>query len=566
MLTSWQPIMSFQPPSDEQFNRVLTHLQNDNPDTRRKAISWLARSGKTEAIRPLEWTASSDPDEGIREHALKAINHLKKGSAAPSFGGGREDPTISRETVVMPAVRPSGSGSLRDLRRADPRKGTGSLQDPKRRTTTGSLLDATRGSGTGTGSLRQNQQPETDDVYDPYSEDAAANKTGWNPYSVENRPRTGRLRDKPDGDASSRKTLLTQAVRADDDGGKIDIRGTGSYFASKEEELASVIEGYEVYPYQDPNSPDYVSRDNYEQSRSLVQQAYNALVHEDAIAEIIRPLGRALELDKNVWKEEAMKSVVEEVMDTLSYNDALDVLRDRDLREDYIKRRRKQDRFGLKMVVGWGRIAADAAILFAIALIGMFAILALVDNRADFLRSRLAANANYQASVRLNGLSEAAIQFEAVATTFDTHTYGSLLAFSLIWAVAITLLTVLGTLLTHGILSLSTGAGRITETLTNMLNPLYWVLGISCVVGVFALFVFFPRSASGLNGSVTTLRVLAGAMVVLPFGAVVQQQVRWMARLHEVGQGLSAIAVVLGLGVAIGGSLVLATLVPPFAL
>lgn len=71
-----------------QIDQAIKLLRSQDRDKRRKAISFLAKSGETKALKALAWSHKNDPDPDLRELARKGGNYLKRQMENNSPAGG----------------------------------------------------------------------------------------------------------------------------------------------------------------------------------------------------------------------------------------------------------------------------------------------------------------------------------------------------------------------------------------------------------------------------------------------------------------------------------------------
>jgi hypothetical protein len=87
--------------------RIVEALKSRDPEERKKGVRALGQMLSSEALRYLATIFKSDPDQGVRELAVKAGRHVKKMRAAGDWVGHDADKDVRFGTTEMAAV-PSG--------------------------------------------------------------------------------------------------------------------------------------------------------------------------------------------------------------------------------------------------------------------------------------------------------------------------------------------------------------------------------------------------------------------------------------------------------------------------
>jgi hypothetical protein len=90
--------------SDQNIQHYLDILRSADPARRREAIIALGKSGDKRALKPLSEIYKNDPDESLRELALRAGRHIQKKVTAAVADSG----TLSYERTDKPASESEG--------------------------------------------------------------------------------------------------------------------------------------------------------------------------------------------------------------------------------------------------------------------------------------------------------------------------------------------------------------------------------------------------------------------------------------------------------------------------
>lgn len=467
--------MSTNARNELQFRRVLAHLDHDDPTIRRRAIEWLAKHKNPAAVKSLTWVAKTDPDQEVRTLAHRAAAY------------------ITNQTQTVPAVTDTPR-QTQVIRKLDPNK----VQRQQSETKPLKKLDRSK---------IQRQQSETKPLQSSHA---------TKPFILD------------DTELELESVDVTPPPVASKPEPK---RQTG-YFESVQDIVASVVEDYEVYDYENPDAG--ISRQDWEMARTLVGNAYTDHVHNRPIAGL-KKLGRALDLDPKVQHEEATQKAVLALTDNLSYEQALAMLFDAKQRAAYITRREKQQ-VGLSMFSTPWDVVLQTLIFAVIQIVGLAGLLNIWAWRSGQLMSMLDANRDYSAFVRLNGVDPAA-SYRPMANMLMTHDAVSLTYLALrVGGLAVVALFAVHTL-AHLVSRYGmNGTAHYTESMTNLFTLPSVMTAMVYGLGIILLYVVYPQSFVAVQ-QVWPLWILRGALVLLAVPALITvwMQSEKIGHLHDIG-------------------------------
>jgi tetrahydromethanopterin S-methyltransferase subunit F len=529
---------------DDRFNRVLTHLQSEDAQLRKRAINWLAKSGRNEALRPLEWTAQSDPDPTVRHSAQLAIDMINSDKAQVASS------SQARQTVQTPVVRPDqpATGETTPSSMKDLRRGTGLLRpptEPKRDPKPANRRPPTAPR------RPSSSQPGQTQVLRPPTE-----------------PRRTTDATKPDTDAS-RKTLLARVAQMSEENPASQTKPTspkpqlkGNYFRSKDEELATVIENYAIYDYSDPDAPDYVSRENYEKAQELIAQAHNQYIHKEPYDGVIETIVAALRHDPHVKDLDSVKEMAIGIT-KLPELQAIQILVDDTKRSQYLARRLKQARYGIRVYSTWAQVGLSMSIFAVVQFVGMVSLLLILSYRAQVLLEQLQTSND----LRLNPQSDRAAMAQAYiafAERLAVQNIWLVLIYSLVVALSLTALLLVGNYIAHFVARWLEGTATAPETHVNLMWVPAWVTSIIYITSLVVVMGLYPERFGAIGGVPEVLLGLFRFALLFPALIFVIQQVNRIGYTHDLTTG-RAVGVFIPYGIVVlGGLSVVLVLFPLF--
>ncbi|MDQ7027852.1 MAG: HEAT repeat domain-containing protein [Anaerolineae bacterium] len=97
---------------EELDSRIVEALKSQDPEERKKAVRALGQTTSSEALRYLATIYKKDPDEGVRNLAIKAGRHVKKMRAASDWVVNDDD--IRFATSEQPVVSSTVSAAVQE--------------------------------------------------------------------------------------------------------------------------------------------------------------------------------------------------------------------------------------------------------------------------------------------------------------------------------------------------------------------------------------------------------------------------------------------------------------------
>jgi hypothetical protein len=337
----------------------------------------------------------------------------------------------------------------------------------------------------------------------------------------------------PQAPAPSRQTQEVEALRA-----VPDERGYYIKSISADE----VVEGYEHYPYQDPDDPNYVPRKDWEQARTMAAAAYTDYVAGHPVPGI-QKLADALDLDPLVRDEAAMQRATEALM-PMRYQEAIALLSDKSRRDLYI-RRRGIERFGVRIFSSWAHVATELGIFFVGQAIGLTALFSIWNAEATALNRSLQANRDYMFEFRRNN--------DLAAGYTTAYNYLSqipnVVLDSLIMAAVLTTVFLLAAAVAHLTAKFALeGDGMFRETIDNLTQYPARVLPVVYLVGALGLYLLYPNNLADVDFGWYTLGLQVMALLLIaPFFMILGWQRRITVKLHALPNPMALLVVTLWL-------------------
>ncbi len=311
---------------------------------------------------------------------------------------------------------------------------------------------------------------------------------------------------------------------------------------------SQVIEGFEVYSYMDPTSEDYVSREDWEQARTLAVMAYDDHVKGKDIAGL-RKLGMALDLDPNIQDEEVAEKAVKYLMD-MTMSSAMGIMMDHDKRDTYIRNRIKQSR-GLMVRQTWLDVALFGVATALVLCAGIFATVYVKAIRFGALTSSLLGSDAYRDTLEFEGVDIAAT-YNRIGELVPVSNTAGAMQVGITWGLIIAGALLVMNLVVH----YATGSkrGNLTDTLSNLFALEAAVAAIGFALAALSFYLFFPVSYfQALRGTPIYIPIIAG----LAFAGGVVFAFWRAATLARVSRETSLSRGYIG----VGGGLVLAALI-----
>jgi hypothetical protein len=315
-------------------------------------------------------------------------------------------------------------------------------------------------------------------------------------------------------------------------------RGAKDYYKASTQEMAAVVQDYEVYAYQEPTSGKAISQRDWEDARRLVTDAQQDYVDGLPVA-ALKKLGKALEIDRTIARDKATRHAVGQLMD-MPYKEALKTLAKPDLREAYIDRRRMQERHGVRILTRWTDVARDFALFFGVQAVGLLIFLAALVSRSGRLMAYLRADRNYGADVRITGQDPAA-GYQFIAAYLGNADQVMVLIYAAGVASVLALILLLGHAAAHVLARFLRGDGRLTETLSNLFVIPTWALAGVYLTGAVFIYLVYPGNYPEVVGWQTNLLTLGAWSLVAVAGWVAYRQSRLIAFVHHIPVAMGAI-------------------------
>ena len=341
-------------------------------------------------------------------------------------------------------------------------------------------------------------------------------------------------------DTDMMTTTEMMAVDPEKGSGGFSMLNRGYEFAKvSTQELASIIEGYEVYTYQDENAENYVSREDWEQARTLVGNAYTDHVNFRQLSGL-RKLGAALDLDPAVQEEEATKKAAKVLMNMPS-DEGLKIMLDQPQREMFIGKIRKK---GQGAYVNTSFLDAILALLgFGVLnFVGLMALLFITQSGVVTLFSRLGSTAEYDSFMRRTGTDPAAPYrsvYNLLTVDGVSQPISSLLTFAAANAVGVTIVVLIAALIMYVILAFGLrGTANVLETIMNSFMTLIYGTAAVYIIAAAVLFFLMPTSQGELTGNLMSIMAYAGpALLAIGILAIIIVQSRILGIVHDVSIG-----------------------------
>lgn len=316
-----------------------------------------------------------------------------------------------------------------------------------------------------------------------------------------------------------------------------------------EHRLIDDVLGGQRFAYEDPDAENYVERENWEQARTLAQNAYNDYLHGEIIAGLSK-LSEAIQLDRTVCDEAVMQKATVKLMN-MPLDKAKPILLDESERKHFIKRRKRQLR-GARMFTSWWSFALDTFAVFAVIFVGVGAFLLTLNERTNTLMNALVANRDYNIQVAQG--EDLAMGYKQVNTLLVGHDTNSLLTYAVLTAVFGTLLVILGSLTVHLMARYAMrGDATLTETEANFTPTLAGFALVVLVTITLEIYLLYPQSYEDLTNGLP-IWLPFGSAIVLLLGII--SLASWQSRLVGIAHGLKRvpayISVIAGL-LVIGG-------------